>query len=84
MRLIFTLPLLMVAGCSVENDPRNDQVTLEYDQNTLENAAADVGNAAENVANEAENLAADVGNTVENTDVDVDVDTGGNAADNRQ
>lgn len=79
MRLIFALPLLLAgAACNVENDPQNDQITLEYDQNQIENTAADVGNAAEDVANEIGNAAEDVGETVENTDVDVDTGGDGN------
>jgi hypothetical protein len=72
MRIILAVPLvLLAAGCNVSKE--GNAVTVQYDQNTAENAAADV-------ANTAENIAADIGNDVENTadkvrnsDVDVNV-----------
>ena len=82
MRIILALPLLMTAACNVENDPQNNQVTLEYNEQQIENTAADVGNTAENIGaaigNEAERAADKIGNT------DVDVDTSGNDAENTQ
>ena len=57
------------------NDSANDQVSINYDQEALENAAADVSNTAQDVGGA---IANDVGETVDkvqNTDVDVDVDT---------
>ena len=71
MRMIVLLPILMLAACNVENDPQNDQMTLEYDQNRIENAAEDVGNTAENLGEAIEN---EVG------DIDLDLDVGGNEA----
>jgi hypothetical protein len=58
--LIFALPLLSLAACNVTKDDGNDSVTVQYDQNTAENAAADVGNTAQNIAS-------DIGNDVQNT-----------------
>ncbi len=77
MRIIFALPLLIgVAACSVEDDRGNDQVTLEYDQNRLEEGARDVANAAGQVAAGVENVASSAGRAIENEvgDVNVDVD----------
>jgi hypothetical protein len=80
MRMTLALaPLLMLGACNVSTDDKNDGVTVQYDQNLAENAAADVGNFAQNVggaiATDVQDTAAKVENRVDNTDVDVDVDT---------
>jgi hypothetical protein len=75
MRILYALPLLAVAACGVENDPQNDQITLEYNEEQIENTAADVGNTAEAVVSDVGNTVEDVGNRV---DVDVDVNTADN------
>ena len=84
MRFLFAVPLIFLAACGVDNDPQNDQVTLQYDENEMENVAADLGNAAENAGEALGNAAEDVGNTVENTDVDVDTDANNDAPQNTQ
>jgi hypothetical protein len=61
--MIFALPLLTLAGCNVTKE--GNAVTVQYDQNTAENAVADVTNTAQNVA-------ADVGNEVKNTGDKID------------
>ena len=58
--MIFALPLLSLAACNVTKDDGNDSVTVQYDQNTAENTAADIGNTAQNIA-------ADIGNDVQKT-----------------
>ena len=78
MRAAAVLPLLCaLAACTVDKD--GNAVTVQYDQNTAENAAADVGNFAENVGgaivNDVSETADKIENRVDNTDVDVDVDT---------
>ena len=81
MRLIIALPILLLGACQVSKDSDNGTITAEFNQDVAENAARDVANGAEAlggaIANEAEQTAA----KIENTDVDVDVDT--NTADNR-
>ena len=79
MRIALALPLLLLSSaCNVSKDDANGTMTVQYDQNTAENAVADVSNTAQNVA-------ADIGNDIEktgdkiqektgNADVDVDVD----------
>ena len=77
MRTFALLPLLILAACSVDSDPRNDQMTVQFNDVGIENAA-------DAVANDAERVADDIGNTVEgasdrlenqvdNLHVDVDV-----------
>ena len=81
MRLLIALPILLLGACQVSKDDTNGTITAEFNQDVAENAARDVANGAEAlggaIANEAEQTAA----KIENTDVDVDVDT--NTADNR-
>ena len=78
MRSFFLFPLFALAACQVTEDDQNDQVTIQYNEEVAENAAEDVGNAAEEAGEAVVNGARDVGNTVENVDVDVDL----NKADN--
>ena len=60
MRILIAVPALLVLGaCNVTKD--GNAVTVQYDQNTAENTAADVGNAAQSIA-------ADIGNDVAKTD----------------
>lgn len=82
MRLIITLPLLAFGACQVTTDDKNDQMTIEYNQDVAENGIADAANTAENlagvVANDVEQTAEKVENKADNVDVDVDVDTNAN------
>lgn len=86
MRMLLATPLLLVAACGVEHDTANDQVTVQYNEQEIQQTAEDAGNTAEGIgaaiANEAEDAAA----KIQNTDVDVDVNTsgGGDASANRQ
>ena len=85
MRILFLAPLLLVAACNVSTD--NNAVTVQYDHNTAENAAADVGNTAENIGaaigNEVDETAAKVNNSgiVANDDND---NQASNEAENKQ
>jgi hypothetical protein len=81
MRILFALPLLALAACNVENDPANDQVTLQYNEEEAANVASDVGNTAQDIGAAIANEAEETADKLQNTDVDVDVDT--NTADNR-
>src|SRR5947209_18910075 len=59
MRILIAVPALLVLGaCNVTKD--GNAVTVQYDQNTAENTAADIGNSAQNIA-------ADIGNDVQKT-----------------
>ena len=74
MRTIFlAVPLLALAACNVSKD--GNAVTVQYDQNTAENAAADVGSFAQNVGGAIANDVERTADKVQNTDVDVDVNT---------
>ena len=69
--MIFAVPMLALAACNVSKE--GNSVTVQYDQNTAENAAADVGNFAENVAGDISNDVQQTADKVQNTDVDVNV-----------
>lgn len=87
MRIAIFAPLLLLAACNVDQD--GNAVTVQYDQNTAEEAVADVSNTAQDIggaiANDVSETAAKVENRVGNADVDadVDVDVDANTADNR-
>ena len=74
MRILFALPLLCAAACSVDNDSANDQMTLEYNQDRIEDAAGDVADAAGNFAEGAGNVAVTTGRAIGNEVGDIDVD----------
>lgn len=92
MRIILALPLLALAACDVDNDPANDQMTLEYNQQRIEDGAAAAAKAVKEVGSGVGNVAAATGRAVGNEvgDIDVDVDvtrnrsgTAANEADSR-
>jgi hypothetical protein len=58
MRIALAVPLLLLGACNVTKD--GNAVTVQYDQNTAQNTAADIGNTAQNIA-------ADIGNDVQKT-----------------
>jgi hypothetical protein len=58
MRIAIVIPLLLLGACNVSKE--GNAVTVQYDQNTAQNTAADVGNTAQNIA-------ADIGNDVQKT-----------------
>ena len=83
MRKFFLLPLLMLGACNVENDEQNDQVTLEFDQDVIENTASELGDAAGQAANQIGDAAENAGQAIEDEvgDIDVHVDVNRNKAD---
>jgi hypothetical protein len=78
MRALLALPLLAMAACQVTKDDANDSVTVEYNQDVAENGLEDAGNLAENVGEAIANDVGEAADKVENTDVDVEVDTNAN------
>ena len=75
MRMIYAFPLLLVAACGVQSDPQNDQLTVTYDENTLE----DLGNAAETAGEAIGNAAGSAGDAISNEVGDIDIDVDRNA-----
>lgn len=74
MRIILMLPLLLAAGCNVDNDEANDQMTLEYNQERIEDAAASAANTAEEIGASLGNVAESTGQAISNEVGDIDVD----------
>ena len=72
MRSLIAIPALLTLGaCNVSKE--GNAVTVQYDQNTAENAAADVGNTAQNIAADIGNDVKNTGDKIQNTDVSVNV-----------
>ena len=80
MRLTLALPLLALAACNVDNDSANDQMTVEYNQQRIEDAAAATARTARDVGSAAGNVAVSTGRAIGNVvgDIDVDVDVSRN------
>ena len=65
MRIVLlAAPLLALCACNVSKD--GNAVTVQYDQNTAENAAADVGNTAQNIAADISNDVKTTGDKIDN------------------
>jgi hypothetical protein len=68
---------MLLGACQVSKG--NNEVSVSYNQDVAENAAADVGNTLENAANDIGNDVKNTGekiqNKVGNTDLSVNVDT---------
>ena len=77
MRVALAIPLLLLGACNVSKE--GNAVTVQYDQNTAENTAADVGNAAQNIAadigNDVKKTGDKLENKVGNADIDVKINT---------
>ena len=86
MRSALALPLLVLAACNVDNDSANDQMTVEYNQERIEDAASDAARTARDVASGAGNVIGATGRAVANEvgDIDVDVDVSRNRDGNQQ
>jgi hypothetical protein len=83
MRIAMLLPLAaLAAGCQVTEDGQNDQVTIQYNQDLAENAAADIANGAQEAGEAIANGAEEAVDAARNVDVAVKVDT--NKADNEK
>ena len=65
MRIALAIPMLLVLGaCNVTKD--GNSVTVQYDQNTAENTAADIGNTAQNIGADIANDVQKTGDKIEN------------------
>lgn len=73
MRMLVAAPLLLVAGCSVENDPRNGQTTIGFDEKIVTSTTDRVSNAAEETAADLERAGQELRNDARSIDVDVSV-----------
>ena len=70
MRILLILPLAATAAaCNVSTDANNSALTVQYNQETAQNAASDVGNTAQNIGNAVANEANETANKVNNSDL---------------
>lgn len=75
MRILIAIPAVLALGaCNVSKE--GNAVTVQYDQNTAENTAADIGNTAENIASHIGNDVEKTGDKIQNK---VGDDNNGNA-----
>ena len=72
MRILIAIPALAALG-RLQRLKEGNAVTVQYDQNTAENTAADVGNTAQNIANDIGNDVKTTGDKIQNTDVNIKV-----------
>lgn len=74
---IAAIPLLLLGACQVSKDNGNGTVSVTYNSDVAENAAADVGNTAQNIANDigsdVKNTGAKIENKVGNSDISVNI-----------
>jgi uncharacterized protein with beta-barrel porin domain len=75
MRILIALPLLALGACQVSKDEANNTVSVTFNQEVASNAMEDAQNVGENVAAGVGNEVKRVGDRIDNTDVDVKVDT---------
>ena len=76
MRIALAISAVLLLGaCNVSKD--GNSVTVQYDQNTAQNTAADIGNTAQNIggdiANDVQRTGDKIQNKVGDTDVHVSV-----------
>ncbi len=83
MRMLVLLPLLLATACGVDNDTRNDSITVKYDSGEISNSVDELGDAAEDAAASIGNAAARAGDEIHNEvgDIDIDVDVNRNRHD---
>ena len=80
MRILFALPLLIVAACQAEHNDANDQVSIQYNEDQAQQTLESAGETAENIGAGVANVAGQTGRAIQNEvgDVDVDVDVNRN------
>ena len=74
---IAATPLLLLGACQVSKDNGNGTVSVTYNSDVAQNAAAAAGNTAQNIANDigsdVKNTGEKIENKVGNTNVSVSV-----------
>ncbi len=77
--LIIIAPALLLGACQVTEDKANSQTTVSYNEDVAENAGAAALNTLDQAAGAIVNDTKEAGAAVRNLDVDVKVDTNGDA-----
>ena len=73
-KMILMLPLLALGACDVDNDSANNQVSVTYDREAINDTKEAAGEVASGVGNVAESTGKAIKDEVGDVDVDVDVD----------
>jgi hypothetical protein len=77
MRIALAIPMLLLGACQVSKDNSNGTMSVTYNSDVAENAAADIGNTAQNIgadiANDVQKTGDKIENKVGNADVDIHV-----------
>ncbi|HEX2764225.1 MAG TPA: hypothetical protein VHM92_10360 [Allosphingosinicella sp.] len=74
MRLMLAFAVLALAACNVDSDGGNDTVTLEYNQQRIEEGAAKAARTAESVGSSVGNVAEGTARAIKDEVGDIDVD----------
>ena len=85
MRIALAIPLVLLLGaCNVSKD--GNAVTVQYDQNTAQNTAADIGNTAQAMGNAIGNEVDETAAKVNNSGIVADDDNNeaANSSENKQ
>ena len=87
MRIALAIPLLLLGACQVSKDDNNGTMSVTYNSDVAENAAADIGNTAQNIGADIANDVQKTGDKIENRVGDDDskaADNQANATENKQ
>ena len=84
MRTAIILPLLLLAACSLSQDPNSNSVTLGYDNGAVENGTKVVATEAGKIAGDIANDVKDTGSKIKSKidEHTADGNAAGNAATN--
>ena len=66
MRIALAIPLLLLGACQVSKDDNNGTMSVTYNSDVAENAAADIGNTAQNIGADIANDVQKTGDKIEN------------------
>jgi hypothetical protein len=80
MRIVLMLPLLALGACDVDNDSANNQISVTYDQEAINDTKETAGEVASGVGNVASSTGKAIKDEVGDIDVDVDVSRNRNQA----
>ena len=74
MRTILLLPLLALGACDVDNDSANNQISVTFDKEAINDTRETAGEVASGLGNVASSTGKAIKDEVGDVDVDVDVD----------
>lgn len=77
--LLILAPALLLGACQVTEDKANGQTTVSYNEDVAENAGAAALNTVDQAAGAIVNDTREAAAAIRNVDVDVEVDTDGDA-----